>query len=200
MCVYDKTGRTQVVTFPVEFEPGAVNVKSIDNITMKEQLNIVQLMQDEWADNMVSATVTLDNQGIIIKEKELRKIESRLESYEDHLRQTNASPWNMKSKMDLLEMAKKNVTDELEQEKLQVKQDIVRELMERKNHLKSVSFLPRGDDTWPQKPYQGIDKQRYLDLKNKIKPFDIDALFKQMNQKDVEGDKYCNTDKCEVTN
>jgi adenosylcobalamin-dependent ribonucleoside-triphosphate reductase len=63
--------------------------------------------------------------------------------------------------------------------------------------LKTVSFLPSGNDTYPQMPYTQITEQEYLDQVNKLFPIDLTGVYAGMAA-DAIGERYCTTDSCEV--
>src|SRR5207253_7257026 len=54
-CVYDKTGKTLVFSFPMR----ARNTKTtIQNQRVREQVERQRVVQDNWADNAVSTTIS----------------------------------------------------------------------------------------------------------------------------------------------
>lgn len=61
--------------------------------------------------------------------------------------------------------------------------------------LKTVSFLPMGNDTYPQMPYTKITKEEYEKYEKKLKKVDMSILYSG-DTKDAEGEAYCTTDKC----
>ena len=63
--------------------------------------------------------------------------------------------------------------------------------------LKTVSFLPMGNDTYPQMPYSQITKEQYEEYTYKLLPIDFTDVYAGMAQ-DAIGEKYCSTDYCEV--
>lgn len=63
-----------------------------------------------------------------------------------------------------------------------------------KYRLKSISFLPKLEGgAYPQMPYEAISEKQYKEMASKVKPINV-ADF----SKDGIGEKYCNTDKCEI--
>ncbi|MBN1801678.1 MAG: fused protease/ribonucleoside-triphosphate reductase [Candidatus Lokiarchaeota archaeon] len=59
--------------------------------------------------------------------------------------------------------------------------------------LKSVSFLPISDHGYKQAPYEEISKETYEEMIRNIKPLNL------TDTKDrVLGEKYCDSDKCEI--
>jgi adenosylcobalamin-dependent ribonucleoside-triphosphate reductase len=60
--------------------------------------------------------------------------------------------------------------------------------------LKSISFLPLQDHSYPQAPYQEITAEAYERAAAKLKPLD----FRNLNTKEAQ-DVYCDGDKCEAT-
>jgi len=63
--------------------------------------------------------------------------------------------------------------------------------------LKTVSFLPMGNFTYPQMPYTQITKEEYEADKMKLFPIDFVGVYAGMAA-DAIGDQYCSTDNCEV--
>jgi ribonucleoside-triphosphate reductase len=63
--------------------------------------------------------------------------------------------------------------------------------------LKTVSFLPMGNETYPQMPYTQITKEEYEKSTMKLLPIDFTDVYAGMAA-DAIGEKYCSTDYCEV--
>ena len=63
--------------------------------------------------------------------------------------------------------------------------------------LKTVSFLPMGNKTYPQMPYAQITAEEYDAYKMKLLPIDFTDVYAGMAA-DAIGEKYCSTDFCEV--
>jgi adenosylcobalamin-dependent ribonucleoside-triphosphate reductase len=64
--------------------------------------------------------------------------------------------------------------------------------------LKTVSFLPEGNTTYPQMPYTQITKEQYeQDGVMKLFPIDFSGVYAGMAA-DAIGESYCTTDSCEV--
>ena len=63
--------------------------------------------------------------------------------------------------------------------------------------LKTVSFLPMGNFTYPQMPYTQITKEEYEESKMQLFPIDFTGVYAGMAS-DAIGDAYCTTDACEV--
>jgi adenosylcobalamin-dependent ribonucleoside-triphosphate reductase len=63
--------------------------------------------------------------------------------------------------------------------------------------LKTVSFLPMLDDTYPQMPYSQITEEEYESYKLSLLPIDFTDVYAGMAA-DAIGEKYCSTDFCEV--
>jgi ribonucleoside-triphosphate reductase len=63
--------------------------------------------------------------------------------------------------------------------------------------LKTVSFLPMGNATYPQMPYTQITAKEYEDATMKLLPIDFTDVYAGMAA-DAIGEKYCSTDYCEV--
>jgi len=63
--------------------------------------------------------------------------------------------------------------------------------------LKTVSFLPSGNDTYPQMPYTQITEQEYKESQDKLFPIDLSGIYVGMAA-DAIGERYCTTDACEI--
>jgi len=63
--------------------------------------------------------------------------------------------------------------------------------------LKTVSFLPSGNDTYPQMPYTQISEKEYIDAGLSLLPIDLTDIYAGMAS-DAIGERYCTTDSCEI--
>jgi ribonucleotide reductase alpha subunit len=63
--------------------------------------------------------------------------------------------------------------------------------------LKTVSFLPSGNFTYPQMPYTQITEEEYVDGTMKLFPIDFAGVYAGMAA-DAVGEAYCTTDACEI--
>jgi len=63
--------------------------------------------------------------------------------------------------------------------------------------LKTVSFLPSGNFTYPQMPYTQISKEDYEAELLKLFPIDFTGVYAGMAS-DAIGEAYCTTDACEI--
>ena len=63
--------------------------------------------------------------------------------------------------------------------------------------LKTVSFLPSGNFTFPQMPYTQITEEEYVAETLKLFPIDFAGVYAGMAS-DAVGENYCTTDSCEV--
>jgi adenosylcobalamin-dependent ribonucleoside-triphosphate reductase len=63
--------------------------------------------------------------------------------------------------------------------------------------LKTVSFLPSGNFTYPQMPYTQITEEEYNDYTSKLFPIDFSGVYAGMAS-DAIGEAYCTTDACEI--
>jgi hypothetical protein len=62
--------------------------------------------------------------------------------------------------------------------------------------LKTISFLPMGNDVYQQQPYTEITEDQYASYIGKLKVINMtDAYF---NGKEAEGERYCSTSVCEL--
>jgi hypothetical protein len=63
--------------------------------------------------------------------------------------------------------------------------------------LKTVSFLPMGNFTYPQMPYTQITEEEYLQYEAELFAIDFAGVYAGMAA-DAVGEAYCTTDACEV--
>jgi len=63
--------------------------------------------------------------------------------------------------------------------------------------LKTVSFLPSGNHTYPQMPYTQITEEEYVASTEKLFPISLSGVYAGMAA-DAIGDAYCTTDACEI--
>ena len=63
--------------------------------------------------------------------------------------------------------------------------------------LKTVSFLPMDNGTYPQMPYSEITAEQYEDYTMKLFPIDLSGVYEGLAM-DAIGEAYCTTDACEV--
>lgn len=63
--------------------------------------------------------------------------------------------------------------------------------------LKTVSFLPSGNNTYPQMPYTQITEEEYNKATEVLFPIDFTGVYAGMAL-DAIGESYCTTDSCEI--
>ena len=89
-----------------------------------------------------------------------------------------------------------SVTISFDQEK--EAKDIEKVLHMYDGQLKTVSFLPSGNLTYQQMPYQQITADEYsAEGEMKLFPIDLTGIYEGMG-KDAIGEAYCTTDACEI--
>ena len=64
--------------------------------------------------------------------------------------------------------------------------------------LKAVSFLPMGNEVYPQQPYTEITKEEYDSYVGKIAKIDWSAIYDGVDNLEAQGEMYCTTDYCEI--
>jgi hypothetical protein len=62
--------------------------------------------------------------------------------------------------------------------------------------LKTVSFLPSGNATYPQMPYTQITEEKYNEASMNLFPIDFTGVYGGLAA-DAIGEAYCTTDACE---
>lgn len=80
------------------------------------------------------------------------------------------------------------------------KEHIVPALNMYDGQLKTVSFLPQGNDVYPQQPYTQISEQEYNSYVGKLKKIDWTPIYHGLVIKSIDGvgEMYCTTDSCEI--
>jgi ribonucleotide reductase alpha subunit len=63
--------------------------------------------------------------------------------------------------------------------------------------LKTISFLPMGNATYPQMPYTQITPEEYEEYRMTLFPIDFSGVYAGMAA-DAIGEAYCTTDACEI--
>jgi ribonucleoside-triphosphate reductase len=63
--------------------------------------------------------------------------------------------------------------------------------------LKTVSFLPSGNETYLQMPYTQITEEEYKEGTMTLFPIDFTGVYAGMAA-DAIGESYCTTDSCEI--
>lgn len=63
--------------------------------------------------------------------------------------------------------------------------------------LKTVSFLPQGNFTYPQMPYTQITEEEYTEASLNLFPIDFTGIYAGLAA-DAVGENYCTTDACEI--
>jgi adenosylcobalamin-dependent ribonucleoside-triphosphate reductase len=63
--------------------------------------------------------------------------------------------------------------------------------------LKTVSFLPSGNFTYPQMPYTQITEEEYLENSMNLLPIDLSGVYAGLAA-DAIGESYCTTSSCEI--
>jgi hypothetical protein len=61
--------------------------------------------------------------------------------------------------------------------------------------LKTVSFLPMSNATYPQMPYTEVEKSEYEEWAYSLFPVDLSPIYDGMGW-DAEGERFCTTDAC----
>ena len=61
--------------------------------------------------------------------------------------------------------------------------------------LKTVSFLPQGNDVYPQQPYSQITEEEYSEYTMQLLRIDFEGIYEGLGA-DAIGEAYCTTDAC----
>lgn len=77
--------------------------------------------------------------------------------------------------------------------------DLARVLAMHAGALKTVSFLPMGNFTYPQMPYTSISREDYENAALALRPVDLGPIYDgDLDVIDAIGEAYCTTDACEI--
>lgn len=64
--------------------------------------------------------------------------------------------------------------------------------------LKAVSFLPMGNEVYPQQPYTNINSSDYVQAQEDLSKVDMSILYDSEDSVDASGERGCTNDTCEV--
>jgi hypothetical protein len=64
--------------------------------------------------------------------------------------------------------------------------------------LKAVSFLPMGNEVYPQQPYTQITRGEYNSHVGEIAKIDFSAIYDGHDNIEAAGERYCTTEGCEI--
>ena len=78
------------------------------------------------------------------------------------------------------------------------KQHVASVLNMYEGQLKAVSFLPMGNDVYPQQPYTEITEEEYDYYIGRIAKIDFSAIYDGVDNLEAQGEAYCTTDYCEI--
>lgn len=78
------------------------------------------------------------------------------------------------------------------------KQHVASVLNMYEGQLKAVSFLPMGNQTYPQQPYTEITENEYDYHIGRISKIDFGAIYDGVENLEALGESYCTTDYCEI--
>ncbi len=78
------------------------------------------------------------------------------------------------------------------------KDDIARVLKMYEGNLKTVSFLPMSNETYPQMPYTEITEREYHDYIGTLLKIDFDAVYDGVDNLEAVGERYCDGTACQI--
>jgi hypothetical protein len=76
--------------------------------------------------------------------------------------------------------------------------DVARVLNMYEGQLKSVSFLPMSNDSYPQMPYTQITQEEYESYVGKLRQIDCSAIYDGVDNLEAVGESYCSNDVCVI--
>lgn len=189
------SANTDVFEFPIH---SGNHVKCSHEVTIWEQaLNLV-LLQREWADNSVSATLMFKPKWELMSETtDPQKIEEELE----HLNQMFQIDGNFYTDKNFKIKFRRNQDNQITRIKQyrcnpkHEEDDVEPCLSSIVPLIKSVSLLPQSSKgAYKQMPEEEISREEYLDRVSKIKKID----WSKLSNHEPEGEKYCTTEQCEI--
>ena len=165
---------TLVVEFPVKI---VENVRIASEVSMWEQLELAALLQEIWADNQVSCTVTF-KPGLT---------QAEWNEYTELYAMNRHDPLSMEETWRLADLATASAEDESGQ--------IAAALEHYQYRLKGISFLPRKPaGAYRQMPYEAITESRYREEAARLMPVDFSPVQHEL----AEAERFCNNDTCEI--
>lgn len=66
--------------------------------------------------------------------------------------------------------------------------------------LKTISFLPQGNETYPQMPYTELTQEEWEKASLPLTKMDLSWFYDGKESPDATGEAYCTNDRCEVPN
>jgi ribonucleoside-triphosphate reductase len=64
--------------------------------------------------------------------------------------------------------------------------------------LKTVSFLPKGNNVYPQQPYTCITQEDWDVASTRLAHIDFESIYMGLSASDAVGEAYCTNDVCEI--
>lgn len=162
---------TMVVSFPMKTENFT---KGKRDVTIWEQFANVASLQEFWADNMVSCTITFSTSAQV-----------KVLTAEGQYQWRNPAETRPDDEVVLDERGQPVVVrDE--------RGDIAKCLSIYEGKLKSISLLPLSDHGYVQAPYIEIDEQTYNQMTASLLPLDLSGAVRDSE------DKFCSGEACEL--
>lgn len=191
---------TYVVYFPVKTEME----RSEKDVSIYEKIQLATEAQRYWSDNSVSVTVTFSMPS---EDDEKRRAE--LEEMLPQLRLDEYTAYNtfVENQTNDNELVWQNAKTKLLEAELEIQRienipdernDIEKVLKMHEGDLKTASFLPMSNKTYPQMPYTEITEKEYNDYIGRLLKIDFDAIYSGVENLEAVGSKYCDGDTCTI--
>lgn len=206
------------VEVPIEI----LNIRTVDQVSMWEQVSMAAFLQKYWADNQVSCTVTFKPGLTEEEEVDLLALTEKLynpllptikiepsEIDDDTIQGLKEIMEKHQGEMVVLEGKPDEVMtldntkffDDLKRYEKLIKKKAQSEAHQIKDtlnyfqyQLKGISFLPKFEGgAFPQMPYEGISKERYEEKMRSIKSLN----FIGVSEESIP-EQFCDGDKCEI--
>lgn len=166
---------SMIIEVPILIE----GIRTVNEVSIWEQVSLAAFMQKYWADNQVSCTVTFKPD---LSENEKGEL-NMLQGYQNNTKFQEITKEGVGRFVYLKEKQAKSEASQ-----------IPSILNYFQYQLKGISFLPKTEKgAYAQMPYEEISIKTYQELIKNIKPVVIDNL-----SEDSTPEKYCDGDQCSI--
>ena len=184
-----------VVEFPVYIGEG---IRSLDQVSMWEQLEMAALLQRHWSDNQVSATITFD------PKTEGHQIKQALEVFQYQLKGVSFLPRTFRGPPGMSKKVKNNIVSLAERRLANLEKRLngaeakngIREQIELLKETLAHFKTPAGEKTYNQLPYEPITKEEYERRVKQLK----ELKFGKIENEQAEVERFCDGQTCESKN
>lgn len=188
------SANTEVFEYPLAYDDGT---KTAEEVTLWEQAMNIVLLQREWSDNAVSNTLMFKPKWILKRDIYGRdQCENYISTLADMIPEIKFVKNIYEDKFMKIVITNDNIK-EYRYNPFHEENDIESVLSAIVPLIKTCSLMPHtAKGVYKQIPEEGITKEEYERRKAVIKPIDWSKY--NIISENVEQDKYCSTDKCEI--